>query len=129
MAHFAKIVDGVVVKVLVAEPEFFDTFFDDSPGKWLQTSYNTYKGVHWTANRQAPSADQTKALRKNYATIGYSYDESLDAFIPPKPFPSWILNETTCHWEAPTPMPNSGPPVRWNEQTQAWVEFTDGIVG
>lgn len=110
MAHFAKVVDGTVTQVIVAEPEFFDTFVDSSPGQWIQTSYNTHGGVH--ANGGTP-------LRKNYAGIGYAYDAARDAFIPPKPFPSWVLNEDTCLWDAPVPMPTDGP-YSWNEATQAW---------
>mgnify|MGYP000979002748 FL=1 len=94
MAHFAKVNSGVVVQVIVAEPEFFDTFVDSSPGEWLQTSYNTHGGVH--ANGGTP-------LRKNYAGVGFTYDSTLDAFIPPKPYASWTLNEDTCLWDAPEP--------------------------
>ena len=91
MAHFAKVNNGVVVQVIVAEPEFFDIFVDSSPGQWLQTSYNTYGGVH--VNGGTP-------LRKNYAGLGFTYDASTrDAFIPPKPYASWTLNEDTCLWE------------------------------
>ena len=101
MAHFAKIENNIVTKVIVAEPEFFNTFVDDTPGTWIQTSYNTRGGIHYQPNSNIPSTDQSKALRKNYAGIGYSYDKQRDAFIPPKPFNSWILNETTCLWEPP----------------------------
>ena len=93
MAHFAKIINGVVTDVIVAEPEFFDTFVDTSAGEWLQTSYNTYGGVHYNPETGEPSEDQTKALRKNYAGIGYTYDSQRNAFIPPQDFPSWIFNE------------------------------------
>ena len=121
MAHFAKVVDGVVVQVIVAEPEFFDTFVDSSPGEWIQTSYNTRGGVHYSPDSNEPSEDQSKALRKNYAGMGFSYNRELDAFIPPKPFASWILNETTGLWEAPTPMPTDGEMYRWDEETTSWV--------
>lgn len=120
MAHFAKVTDGIVTQVIVAEPEFFDTFVDSSPGQWLQTSYNTRGGVHYNPETGEPSADQSKALRKNYAGIGYSYDAQRDAFIPPKPYPSWTLDEQTCLWNAPVAMPTDGGPYQWNEQTQAW---------
>ena len=83
MGHFAKVNNGVVEQVIVAEQEFFDTFVDSSPGVWLQTSYNTRGGVHYDPSTGEPSADQSKALRKNYAGIGYSYDATRDAFIPP----------------------------------------------
>lgn len=116
MAHFAKVNNGIVEKVIVAEPEFFDTFVDSSPGEWIQTSYNTHGGVHYEPNSNTPSADQTKALRKNFAGIGYTYDRQKDAFIPPKVFDrntkqvfeSWTLNETTCKWEAPLDKPTVG---------------------
>jgi len=121
MAHFAKVQDGVVTKVIVAEPEFFDTFVDDSPGKWIQTSYNTRGGVHYDPNTGDPSEDQTKALRKNYAGKGYTYDAAKDAFIPPQPFASWTLNETSCLWEAPVAYPEDGEMYRWDEDTTNWV--------
>lgn len=92
MAHFAKVVDGIVTKVIVAEPDFFDSFVDSSPGTWIQTSYGMHGGKH---------AEGGEPLRKNFATTGFSYDERLDAFIPPKPHADWILNEETCLWEPP----------------------------
>lgn len=113
MAHFAKVVDGKVSQVIVAEPEFFDTFVDSSPGQWIQTSYNTYGGVH--INGGTP-------LRKNYAGIGYTYDRERDAFIPPQPFPSWTLNEESCLWDSPVPYPTDGKLYFWDEPTQSWVE-------
>lgn len=116
MAHFAKVNNGIVEQVIVAEPEFFDTFVDSSPGQWIQTSYNTHGGVH--ANGGTP-------LRKNYAGIGYSYDAQRDAFIPPKPYASWLLNEDTCLWSAPVAMPTDGGSYRWNEVTQAWDAVPD----
>lgn len=111
MAHFAKVVDSKVVQVIVAEPEFFQTFVDTSPGEWVQTSYNTHGGVH--TNGGTP-------LRKNYAGIGYTYDRTRDAFVPPQPYTSWMLNEDTCLWDAPTSMPTEGGPLNWNESTQSW---------
>lgn len=116
MAHFAKVNNGIVEQVIVAEPEFFDTFVDSSPGQWIQTSYNTHGGVH--ANNGTP-------LRKNYAGIGYSYDAQRDAFIPPKPYASWLLNEDTCLWEAPVAMPTDGGRYTWNESTQIWDAVPD----
>lgn len=113
MTHFAKVNNGVVVQVIVAEPEFFDTFVDSSPGEWIQTSYNTRGGVH--VNGGTP-------LRKNYAGIGYTYDTQRDAFIPPKPFASWVLNDDTCLWDSPVPHPNDGKRYVWDEQTTNWVE-------
>ena len=115
MAHFAKVLDDKVTKVIVAEQEFFDTFIDSSPGEWIQTSYNTYGGVH--ANGGTP-------LRKNYAGIGFTYDRVKDAFIPPKPFASWTLNDETCLWQAPVPMPDDGKHYEWIESTTSWNEIT-----
>jgi hypothetical protein len=122
MAHFAKVVNGLVTQVIVAEPEFFNTFVDTSPGQWIQTSYNTRGGIHYDPQTNQPSSDQTKALRKNYAGIGYSYDSTNDCFVPPKPYPSWNLNPTTCLWEPPTPMPSDGKQYRWDEPTTNWQE-------
>jgi hypothetical protein len=113
MSHFAKVLNGIVTQVIVAEPEFFQTFVDSSPGEWIQTSYNTHGGQH--SNGGTP-------LRKNYAGIGYSYDRTKDAFIPPKPYPSWVLNDDTCLWGAPTPMPTDDKRYSWDEPTLAWVE-------
>jgi hypothetical protein len=123
MGHYAKVVDGKVSQVIVAEADFFNTFVDSSPGQWIQTSYNTRGGVHYEANSNTPSADQAKALRKNYAGIGYSYDMTRDAFIPPKPFNSWVLDEQTCLWNAPTPMPTDGKAYEWDEATTSWKEI------
>jgi hypothetical protein len=121
MAHFAKVSNGVVTQVIVAEPEFFNTFVDSSPGEWIQTSYNTRGGVHYDPNTNTASQDQSKALRKNYAGIGYTYDAQRDAFIPPKPYASWTLNELSCLWEPPTPYPNDDRRHIWNEQTTSWT--------
>jgi len=121
MGHFAKVVDGKVTQVIVAEPEFFDTFVDSSPGTWLQTSYNTRGGVHYVPDSNTPSEDQSKALRGNYAGIGYTYDQVNDLFYAPQPYPSWILNTQTYLWDAPVPMPKSGGPYYWDEATESWV--------
>lgn len=121
MAHFAKVNNGVVVQVIVAEPEFFESFTDTSPGTWIQTSYNTRGGIHYDPTTGAPSDDQTKALRKNYAGIGYTYDYERDAFIPPRPFPSWLLDEETCLWVSPVPRPGGDGQFEWDEAAQAWV--------
>jgi len=113
MGHFAKVVDGKVTQVIVAEPDFFDTFVDSSPGAWIQTSYNTHGGVH--KNGGTP-------LRKNYAGVGYSYDAAKDAFIPPQPFASWTLDDATCLWNAPVAMPTDGKVYGWDETTTSWKE-------
>lgn len=122
MGHFAKVSNGIVTRVIVAEQDFFNNFVDDSPGQWIQTSYNTRGGVHYAPNTNEPSADQSKALRKNYAGIGYSYDTTKDAFIPPQPFNSWTLNEETCLWDSPVPYPEDGKMYKWNEEIVNWEE-------
>jgi len=111
MAHYAKVNNGLVEQVIVAESEFFDTFVDDSPGQWIQTSYNTYGGVH--LNGGTP-------LRKNYAVIGMVYDDSRDAFYWLQPYPSWTLNDDSCLWEAPTAVPDDDSIYVWNEENQSW---------
>lgn len=88
-----------------------------------RTSYNTYGGIHYDPETREPSADQSKAFRKNYAGIGYTYDEFRDAFIPPKLYPSWILNEESCLWEPPVAYPDDGKMYNWNEETQTWNEI------
>lgn len=127
MGHYAKITDGIVQQVIVAEAEFFDTFVDSSPGEWIQTSYNTRGGVHYKPDSNEPSEDQTKALRKNYAGLGFSYDRMRDVFIPPKPYASWVLNEETCLWNAPTPMPTDDKMYIWDETTTSWVEQESSV--
>mgnify|MGYP003385033635 CR=1 FL=1 len=110
MAHFAKVIDGIVSQVIVAEPDFFDTFIDTSAGEWIKTSYNTLGGLH---------SEKKEPLRKNFAGVGHSYDKERDAFIAPKPYPSWTLDEATCTWEAPVPCPLDED-VSWNEETLSW---------
>ena len=117
MGHFAKILDGKVTEVIVAEPEFFNTFVDSSPGTWLQTSYNTRGNVHYGQNGQP---DGGVALRGNYAGIGYTYDSVNDVFYAPQPYPSWILSADYL-WDAPVAMPKTGGPYTWDEATGSWV--------
>ena len=118
MAHFAKVDGGLVTEVLVITQDVIDTGVFGDPALWIQTSYNTRGGVHYGPDGQPDGP----GLRKNYAGIGYTYNETLDAFIPPKPYPSWVLNEQTCLWEAPVPYPNDGKFYVWDEQTLSWVE-------
>ena len=120
MSHFAKVVDGVVETVIVAEQDFIDSGSMGNPSLWVQTSYNTRGGVHYAPNSNEP--DEGVALRKNYAGIGYTYDPDKDAFIPPKAFPSWSLDEDTCIWKAPTPKPDDDKRYYWDEETANWVE-------
>jgi hypothetical protein len=114
MSHFAKVIDGKVTQVIVAEPEFFDTFVDSSPGTWIQTSYNTHGNQH----------PEGSPLRGNYAGIGYTYDTKNDVFYEPQPFPSWILNNTTWLWEAPVAYPTDNKNYKWDEATTNWIEIS-----
>lgn len=122
MAHFAKVESGIVTQVIVAEQDFINTGAVGDPSSWVQTSYNTRGGVHYGQDGQP---DDGVALRKNYAGIGYTYDAVRDAFYAPKPYTSWVLNETTCYWEAPTAMPTDGKRYTWNEETTSWDEVVD----
>ena len=113
MSHFAEIDENnIVIRVLVGDNDMpnegYDWFVENLGGIWIKTSYNGN-------------------IRKNYAGIGYTYDEELDAFIPPKPFDSWTLNETTCLWQAPTPYPQDGRVYRWDEESLTWVEIENSI--
>lgn len=124
MSHYAKVDSGIVIKVIKANEDFFDTFVDDSPGEWIQTSYNTRGGVYYEPNSNTPSSDQSKALRKNFASIGGTYDPVRDAFYSSKKFNSWVLDESTCIWEAPVALPSDGKEYEWNETDQQWDEIT-----
>jgi len=103
MAHFAKLDNNIVTDVIVSEQDFINSGAVGDSFLWVQTSYNGN-------------------FRKNYAAVGYTYDKTKDAFIAPKPYPSWVLVEDTCQWEAPTAMPTDGKAYEWNEDTTAWVE-------
>ncbi len=116
MAHFAQIDENnIVTRVLVIEQDVIDSGMFGPKESWIQTSYNTIMGEHRLGGTP---------LRKNYAGIGYTYDKERDAFIPPKPFPSWKLNETSCHWDAPVARPEDEKSYGWDEATLAWVEYT-----
>lgn len=122
MAHYAQIdANNIVTQVIVAEQDFIDSGAVGDPATWIQTSYNTFGGIHRLGGTP---------LRKNYAGIGYTYDAARDAFIAPKPFASWILDETSCQWQAPVPMPSDAgtgdPPkfYRWDESQVNWVAET-----
>lgn len=121
MSHFAKVENGIVTQVIVAEQDFIDAGHVGDPASWVQTSYNTRGGIHYGPDG---NPDGGVALRGNYAGIGYVYDAVLDAFYPPSPFASWTLNTTTLTWEAPTPMPvEEGKLFTWDEPTLSWVEL------
>jgi hypothetical protein len=134
MAHYSFInEDKIVTEVITGRDEddpaegveSWETHYGDFRGQTcFQTSYNTLGGVHYTTDEEGnrvPSEDQTKAFRKNYAGIGFTYDEERDAFIPPKPYESWLLDEDTCLWNAPVPYPAEGGPYTWDEEIAQWV--------
>ena len=118
MSNYAKVLNGLVLEVIVADASFFDTFVDTSPGTWLQTSYNTRGGVHYGQDGQP---DGGVALRANYAGIGYTYDALNDVFYAPQPYPSWTISAPTWEWQPPVPYPTDGNNYVWNESTQTWV--------
>ena len=133
MGHFALLnSENIVVFVTVSRDEDDDRELEISQqtgDKYRRTSYNTRGGVHYRSDNNTPSEDQTKAFRKNYAGIGYYYDEVRDAFIPPKPYPSWVLDEFSCLWDSPIPYPditNIPLPYQlynryfWNEDVINW---------
>jgi hypothetical protein len=103
--YWAKVVDGLVVKVIVANDDFFETFIDDSAGTWIETKMDG-------------------SIRKNYAGVGHTYDQGRDAFYEPQPYPSWTLDEDTCLWNPPVAHPNDGNIYEWNETDQQWDEVT-----
>jgi hypothetical protein len=126
MAHYAYLDENnIVTMVIVGKNE------DEAPGDWetyygaKRTSYNTRGGVYYDPNTNEPGPDQTKAFRKNYAGIGYTYDATRDAFIPPQPYPSWILDESSCLWNAPVPYPTDGKRYVWDEDTTSWMEIPE----
>tara|TARA_Y100000389_G_scaffold63854_1_gene59874 strand:+ start:470 stop:793 length:324 start_codon:yes stop_codon:yes gene_type:complete len=105
MKYYAKVSNGIVQRVIVAEPEFFNSFVDDSAGKWIETSIDS-------------------SFRKHYAGEGYIYDETKDIFYPPQPYPSWVLDSETYLWDAPVPFPSDGEPYDWDEETLSWIIVT-----
>ena len=120
MSHFAKVIDGIVETVHVVEQDYIDSGKLGDPNNWVQTSYNTRGGVHYAPNSNEP--DGGIALRKNFASIGDTYDQIRDAFISPDPYPSWELDEDTCLWNPPTPYPEDGKFYKWDEDTTSWKE-------
>lgn len=121
MAHYAQIKNGIVQQVIVAEQEFIDTLKDKND--WIQTSYNSRGGVHYLPDSETPSGKPH--LRYNYASIGYTYNKKLDAFIPPKQYKSWIFNKNKCLWEPPIKYPIDGKKYYWNEKQLNWMEIED----
>ncbi len=119
MSHYAKVLSGIVTQVIVAEKEFFNNFVDNSPGEWIQTSYNTRGNVHYGPDG---NPDNGVALRGNYAGIGFTYDRENNVFYAPKPYNSWTLNNNTWTWESPVSYPNDGKQYIWNEESVNWIE-------
>jgi hypothetical protein len=128
MTYFAKLDENNIVTFVTVGRQEDDGLEDELTARtgdvYRQTSYNTYGGVHYTDGE--PSADQSKALRYNYAGIGYSYDADRDAFIPPQPYPSWVLDEATCLWVSPIDYPADGGQYVWDEETTDWIEVQNG---
>ncbi len=113
MAHYAKVNAGIVEKIIVVEKDFIDSYIDNEPGQWIQTSYNTVGNKHKLGGTP---------FRKNFAQVGGTYDATRDAFIPIKPYESWTLNESTCRWEAPATYPDDSKVYDWDETSKAWKE-------
>lgn len=129
MAHFALLDENNIVTFVTVgrdEDDGKEAELSARTGQvYKQTSYNTRGGVYYTPNTSEPDPDQSKAFRKNYAGIGYTYDEIIDGFVPPKPYPSWVLNSFTGLWDSPIPYPTDGKTYTWDEDTQTWVEIPD----
>jgi len=141
MAHYAKLdKDNIVLEINVIDNDQETSLGEAGIVSWLnanfnnqgvlggvtwkKTSYNTRKGKHYENDNETESSDQSKALRKNYATIGGTYDATRDAFIDQKPYDSWVLDESTCAWDAPVTYPDDGKDYNWNEETRSWDEIT-----
>jgi len=121
MAHYVVLDENnIVINGFVGRNEGEDGVDWEQYYNAKRTSYNTRGGIHYNPETNEPSADQSKAFRKNYAGTGFTYDKTRDAFIPPQPYPSWTLNEETCLWDSPVPYPDDGQIYNWNEETQTW---------
>lgn len=119
MAHYARVTEGSVTNVIVADETFFESFVDDVAGEWIKTSYNTRGNVHRDPESKIP--DGGTPLRGNFASIGMLYDYELDVFIDKKPYPSFVMNTDTYLWEAPVAYPDDGETYIWDETTTSWV--------
>ena len=120
MSHYAKVKDGRVIKVIVAEADHIDTLVDNIPGEWIQTSYNTRCGIHYGPDGQP---DGGVALRGNFAGVGYVYNKTHDVFYAPQPFPSWTMDKTTWTWKPPVTYPADNKLYTWDEQQKVWAEY------
>jgi hypothetical protein len=124
MGHFAKVTNGKVTNVIVAEQDFIDSYIDNQPGKWVKTSFNIHAGVYYGTDGQ-PVSNQAEAIaedegrqRKNFAAVGFNFDGT--GFYEPQPYDSWTLNSSTYLWEAPVAYPDDGNDYEWNEEAQTW---------
>jgi hypothetical protein len=114
MSHYAQVIDGRVTQVIVVERDVLNTGIFGDPNQWIQTSYNTHGGQHLLGGTP---------LRKNFAGVGFVYDPALDAFYPPQPYPSWLLDSETCFWHAPVAQPQDGKYYTWDESIENWKEI------
>jgi len=130
MAHFAKLdLNNIVIFVTVGRDEDNELDLSAKTGDtYLQTSYNTRGGIYYDSTTNEPAEDQSRSFRKNYAGVGYKYDIDRDAFIPPKPYPSWVLNDFSCLWEAPVSCPQDSKVYKWNEFTLSWEETQSDLL-
>jgi len=122
MSHYAKVENGIVTQVIVAEADFISTGALGDPASWIQTSYNTRGGVHYGADGQPDSGE---ALRANYAGVGYTYDPTNDVFHAPQPYPSWTISAPTWLWEPPVAYPTDGQQYTWDENSKTWILSTN----
>jgi hypothetical protein len=120
MSHYAKVLNGTVTNIIVADEDFFENFVDTSPGTWIQTSYNTRNNTHVLGGTPR---------RGNYAGIGFTYDFQNDVFYAPKPYPSWTLDKSTWSWTAPTAHPDDGKLYKWDEASLSWVDTQITLLG
>lgn len=124
MSHFAEINavrNNTVTRVIVADQEFIDSGAVGNANNWIQTSYNTKGGVHYAPDTDTP--DGGVALRKNYASVGFTYNATKDAFYAPQPYPSWLLDDDTCLWNAPSAYPDDDKEYIWDEENTEWKEM------
>lgn len=123
MAYFAKVENSIVIDVIRIEQDVLNSGLWGDPTQWVQTSYNTRGGIYYipNSNPPEPDPDQSKALRANYAGLGYTYDAVNDVFYAPQPYPSWTISAPTWIWQAPVPYPNDGKEYYWDEATLSWV--------
>jgi hypothetical protein len=121
VSHFAHIIDGIVDQVIVVEQDQIDSGAFGPPSEWVQTSYNTYGGVHYAPDSSYTIPDGGEAVRANYAGVGYTYDPTHDVFYAPQPYPSWVISGPSWLWQAPVPYPSDGNVYDWDETTTSWV--------